>query len=545
MLSVLDLLDNAAMLSDTQVCFVPGDPAVSSAGELCRAAHVAAGWWRARTAPGESVGCVLTTSFDAIAVAYGAWLAGLRLVSLPYPGQGAAPGDYLSSLKLMCKIADVKLVMIDPVYVDLVPTTQGLSFERFNAYHGARALAAASTSTGSFVQFTSGTTSNPKGICLSLEALGAAVSSCIEALEPTEREVCVSWLPLSHDMGFIGICLAALAATAPPWNTRGSLVMIRPEEFLRNPMVWLRQCSDRAATFTAAPAFGLDIAARIMRASPPGSLDLSRMRAVITGAELISAATLRGFASAGSRHGLSELALCPAYGLAEASLGVTSVRPSAMWDTIRLDASSTSVSNPVASGESGVRIPSEVVSCGVPFQGTQVRIAGSRAVGEIEVSTPALMSNYLGDLPVPFSADGWLTTGDLGTLSNGNLYVIGRADDMLVVRGRNLCPEEIELAVASHGAVRSGSCVAVHDGDGGYAVLAEPHVSTLEAPCQGDLAEACRELRLMLVERYGIGPSRVVFVTPNTTPRTSSGKPRRNELARRLSDNDLSIEATG
>ncbi|EQD33056.1 CoA ligase, partial [mine drainage metagenome] len=151
----------------------------------------------------------LTSSFDCLAVGYGAWLAGLTLVSLPHPARGVAPDEYVGHLEAMCSLADARLIVIDPAYRSLLPETN-LEVVDFDGYKSASFGSRHSlpgSGYGGFVQFTSGSTSDPKGVVLSLDALGAAIEATVEALEPREHEAGVSWLPLSHDMGFIGVCL--------------------------------------------------------------------------------------------------------------------------------------------------------------------------------------------------------------------------------------------------------------------------------------------------------------------------------------------------
>ncbi len=561
MRSVLDLLADAAALGDVRIRFLPDDPAWRSASELAREAHRAAGWWSGVAGEGEAVAMVLSSSFDCLAVAYGAWLAGQRLVSLPHPARGMPIEEYLAGIAAMCELASTRLLALDPAYCALLGEEEpggaalGVSVVPFDAYHGHVALYEA-RGRADFVQFTSGSVSSPKGVVLSLDALGAAIEATVSAMEPEGREAGVSWLPLSHDMGFIGVCLAALAATAPPYGARGTLSLIAPEAFLASPSIWLQTCSADKATFSAAPGFAFDLAARLLR-HERSPLDLSSLRVLATGAEPIRVESLRRFAETAGAFGFDEAAFCPAYGLAEATLGVTGVRAAEHWRSLHVDRHALGSGEVVlvddpggSSGPAGApelaRLSSqegayELVSCGRPFSNAEVRIAGGAPYGPIEVCSTSLMEGYLGEEPAPMIADGWLTTGDLGFVEGGELFVTGRADDVIVVAGRNLYPDDLELIAGDHPLVRQGDCAALPDGEGSYVLVTEPARAGIN---RSDLQAACAEVRAALAKRCGAGPSRVLFVSRGTLPKTPSGKPRRRHAAALFAAGSLAVEAS-
>lgn len=241
--SVVDLLDDITSLGNAKLRFLPDEPDWRLPSDLGKAAYRAGWWWRGITEPGEAVAAVLTSSFDCLSVAYGAWLAGLGLVSLPHPARGVSAQEYVKSLETMCALASARILVMDPAYRSLLPDTdlEVYGFDSYRQSIQSPRKFPACPYPGYFVQFSSGSTSDPKGIVLPLGSLGRAIEATVEALEPRAQEAGVSWLPLSHDMGFIGVCLAALGATAPPWNTRGTLTLIRPEAFLARPSIWLRE----------------------------------------------------------------------------------------------------------------------------------------------------------------------------------------------------------------------------------------------------------------------------------------------------------------
>jgi acyl-CoA synthetase (AMP-forming)/AMP-acid ligase II len=181
-----------------------------------------------------------------------------------------------------------------------------------------------------------------------------------------------------------------------------------------------------------------------------------------------------------------------------------------------------------------------VVSCGFPLHGLEVRApAGGDAPGPIAVRGASLLTGYLGQQAPPLDGDGWLATSDLGFLSGGELHVVGRADDVLVLAGRKLSPEPLEELAARHEAVRPGSCAAIADGSGGYLIVAERR----RASGSRDLREACRWIRRELSVQRGAAPTAVLMVSPGSIPRTPSGKLQRKRLGQLHRRGELAVEA--
>jgi fatty-acyl-CoA synthase len=304
-----------------------------------------------------------------------------------------------------------------------------------------------------------------------------------------------------------------------------------PEDFIRRPAGWMAACSEYGATITAGPSFALELAARLLDGR--GHIDLSRLRTLITGAETVRASTLRRLAKAGRPHGLDERAFCPAYGLAEATLAVSLVRPGEMWHAQPVDAARLHDGHWVQSDEAGT----ELVSTGRPLPGVEVRAAGDDDVGEVLVRSPSKLDGYVGDHDDPV-VDGWLRTGDLGAVRDGELYLVARLDDMIVVGGRNLYATELETAIAAHPGIRAGSCVAIPDDGGRYVIVAEPAMP--DARALGDVAA---EIRSLLAKQF-TAPSAVHFVARGSLPKTPSGKPQRHRVSHGLQTGTLSVEVT-
>jgi acyl-CoA synthetase (AMP-forming)/AMP-acid ligase II len=230
------------------------------------------------------------------------------------------------------------------------------------------------------------------------------------------------------------------------------------------------------------------------------------------------------FAEAFEPVGFRPVAFCPAYGLAEATLAVTIVRPDEPWRSIPRPA------DQVASG--GASRP--LVSTGTPVDGVEVRVTPSDGmVGPIEFRSPSLLSRYIG-AELLLTADGYFVTGDNGIIHDGELFVVGRGDEAIVVAGRNLYPDDIESAV-HHEAIRRGCIAAVAAPDGGLAIVAEPSAPSMSTT---ELETACRGIRTMVASQIGCSPAMVAFVARGSLPKTPSGKLRRLAISRSLASDD-------
>lgn len=510
---LLELLE-ASCAGRGVIQFLPDHSTPRSLADLWRDSGLAARWLSARIPEGGTVAAVLATSPGCLAALVGAWRAGLTVASLPTPARGMQGNEYQSQINGICGGMGVEMLLVDDAYKALVPPIIApvVSFgECADSGRGGRL-----DCLGEFVQFTSGSTRSPRGVRLDLFAVAANILSIIEALEPMPGEQVCSWLPLSHDMGLIGLCLTPWVGAAPDIAGEGTLCLIRPEAFLHRPSVWLQTCSELGATITAAPSFALQLAARAL--APSNQLDLHRLRVCIVGADMVRADTLRSFARAAGRFGFSELSFCPAYGLAEATLAVTMVRPAEHWSTRTVDPVTLAEGAWVERDSGAGR---ELVSTGTPVGDMRVRVrASASSPGVIEVAGPSLLAGYVGDdLDLD---DGWLGTNDLGCLIAGELFVTGRTDDLLVVAGQNHYAADVEDIVSSHAGIRARNAVALADDDR-YLVVAE-------AARGVQLPDVAHGLRAALIEQLGVGPSSVRFVAPGSLPKTPSGKLQRHRV---------------
>jgi len=385
------------------------------------------------------------------------------------------------------------------------------------------------------VQYSSGSTVDPKPVALSHRAV-LAQTDALRALMPDDTpedpQLGVSWLPLYHDMGLIGCLLSALTYPGP-------LVLLGPEVFLGRPALWLRAFSRHGGTMSVAPSFAYAVCARRVKDEEMEGVDLSRWRLAMNGAEQVSVEAARRFSDRFSRWGFRPSALMPVYGLAEAALAVTFSPPRAPLRTVPVD--------PVALAREGRVLPGgrRLASVGIPVPGVSVEVrtesgtvAPEGVVGRIYARGPSVMDEYLGQPEATRAVldGGWLDTGDLGFVQDGELVVCGRVKDVVVLRGANHAPQEFEDALDGLAGVRAGCAVAlgfVPPGGDGEELLLLVETTADAGP---DLVD---RIRAVVAERTGVRPHTVQLLVPGTLPRTSSGKLRRPEALRRWATRTL------
>ena len=497
-----------------------------------RAASCRASAWRSCSRPGPAF-------FDAF---FGCVLAGFVPVPLYPPVRLGRLDEYHQRTAAMLRASGARLVLTDRRIRRLL----GRSIERAAPDLGCEAVEALAPreprlqpiapDAVAFVQFSSGTTVEPKPVLLTHRQVLANVAVIRDAIldawpeGPELTHVGVSWLPLYHDMGLIGAVLVALSRP-------GELVLIPPELFVARPAVWLRAISRYGATTSAAPNFAYALCADRIRDEELGGVDLSSWRIALNGAEPVTPGVLQRFVERFARCGLRPEALTPVYGLAEASLAVTFSELRAPFRHRVFDRSALVRDGLARSASEG----QPLVSLGRPLPGFALRIVDADGdelapgrLGRVLVRGPSLMQGYLG-MPEATAAaleDGWLDTGDTGFLHDGELYLYGRAKDLLVLRGRNHAPQDVEHAIDGVPGVRTGCSAAVgllaESGEGEELVV---FVERLRGDAGDDRALAeC--VRRRVLERTGLAPGQVHVLAAGTLPRTSSGKIRRAETCR-------------
>jgi acyl-CoA synthetase (AMP-forming)/AMP-acid ligase II len=504
-----------------------------------RALAVCGGLQALGIGPGDRVALIFPTGIEFFDAFFGTLLAGAVPVPLYPPVRLGRMGEYVQRTAQMLERSGARLMLADSrvrrllgevvalAQLDLGCRTVGdLPRER-------AAPVPAEPSDLALVQFSSGTTVDPKPVALSHRAVAAQVEILNGFWKDTGefRHSALSWLPLYHDMGLIGCVFPALSRDA-------TLTLIGPEQFVARPAVWLRALSRYRATVSPAPNFAYSLCVtRVSDAEMEGA-DLSAWRAALNGAEPVAPSVLRAFCDRFARWGFRPEALTPVYGLSEAALAVTFSDLGRRFESRRFDRELLSRDR-VAREAPGGR---EIVSVGRPVPGFRLRILDESGrdlpeghVGRVWVQGPSLMDGYLGDPAATARAlrDGWLDTGDLGFLRGGELYLTGRAKDVVILRGRNYAPEEIERAVEGVPGVRTGCVVAAswlpEDAPGEVlALFVEASRQATEAERQA-LPAACHEA---VLGATGLSPDQVIVLKPGTLPRTSSGKLRRGETLR-------------
>lgn len=377
------------------------------------------------------------------------------------------------------------------------------------------------------LQFTSGSTAEPKGVVLTHANVLACARSITSAIEITDRDSWGSWLPLFHDMGLFGTITGLLNAIP--------ITVWSPATFVKSPAGWLTEFLAARATICAMPNFGYD---HLLAAVPADrELDMTHWRVAFNGAESISVDSLRAFLNRFGRAGFRPGTMTPAYGLAEATLVATlpplDRPPVYEWvDRATLMAEGKAV--PVGEACPGAR---GIVGLGRAVPGMRVRVGGGLGdglVGEIEVDGAAVTGGYLGRADGPHTADSWLRTGDLGYLRDGELYFTGRIKEMITVRGENVYPTDVEAIARSVPGVYKGRCVAFADGER-IVLCAETR--------QTDRQRLTAEIVTRCSAELGLGGLEVHLVPPRTIPRTTSGKLQRLGMRERWRDS-LSDQAT-
>jgi 1-acyl-sn-glycerol-3-phosphate acyltransferase len=392
-----------------------------------------------------------------------------------------------------------------------------------------------------FIQYTSGSTGSPKGVVLSHANLLANIRAMGQAVEASAQDVFVSWLPLYHDMGLIGAWLGSLYYAA-------LLVVMSPLSFLARPERWLWAIHRYRGTLSAAPNFGYEYCLRRLQDEDLQGLDLGSWRAAFNGAEAVSPDTLDAFGARFAAYGFRADAMMPVYGLAEASVGLAfpPLARGPLIDRVERDTFMRSGHAEPAAADNGNAL--RFVSSGPPLAGHELRVVDTaghelpeRHEGRLEFRGPSSTSGYYRDAvrTRQLFHDGWLDTGDLAYMANGELYITGRIKDIIIRAGRNIYPHELEAAVGNIAGVRNGR-VAVfgstdpRTGTERLIVLAETRSE--------DSAERERlrgEINTLASDLVGAPPDEVVLAPPGTVLKTSSGKIRRAASRERFEQGDI------
>jgi fatty-acyl-CoA synthase len=485
------------------------------------ARHVAAGLRRRGIGPGSIVAAVVTNGPDATTGVLGTWFAGATLASLPIIARGMLIPSYVAQLRRLCAHLGAECLLAEERFLELMPSDTDLGVEvvGYRSLLDTEAVANPQPPPMEetiFIQFSSGTTGEPRGVELSGSAIQAQMELLTQhvGIDP-ERDVGYCWLPLSHDMGFFGCGLLA-------WYTGMRGVVSSPERFLQSPRTWFDDCAEFGATVTAGPPLAVDIATRAERAGSNGGP--LALRLCLVGAEQVPWSILAHAADVFAPRGLDPSAFTPAYGLAEATLAVTLAGLDEQPSFVDVDVGALA-GGTVLDVDPHDPVARRLVSAGAPLPGVQVRIEPSS--GEVLLRSPSLMSGYFRnpDLTDERVENGELRTGDMGFLRDGELYITGRVDDLLVIAGRNIFVQALEEEIGAEAGVRRGNCAIVDSPAQGRRNQIVLVAETGSGPV--DTTELARRLRRIARERAGIVIDDFVFLPSGTFPKTPSGKVQR------------------
>lgn len=497
----------------------------------------AAGLAAAGLSPGQTVAILLPTSKEYLFTFYGTLLAGGIPVPLYPPARLSTIEDHLTRhvgiLKscraaMMVTIPEAKPIawllraQVESLRAVMVPADFPESASAFNP------VKARPGQTG-FLQYTSGSTGQPKGVVLTHANLLANVRAMGKAARATSSDVFVSWLPLYHDMGLIGGCFATMYWSFP-------LVLMSPLAFLARPSAWLRAIHRHGGTISGGPNFCYELCLRRIPDAELEGLELSSWRFAFNGAEPVSTETMTGFTEKFSKWGFRANAMSPVYGLAEASVGLAFTPSGEPWQVDLLDREVFSSTGEAVSAREDDPAPLKVVACGRPIPDHDLRVVDAagfelpdRSEGTLQFRGPSATSGYYRNPEATRALfDGeWVNTGDRAYLSDGTLYITGREKDIIIRGGRNISPYELEEAVGDIPGVRRG-CVAVFgamdraSGTERIVVLAETRQR--DSASDESIKRRINNLALNLI---GAPVDDIVLAPPHTVPKTSSGKIRR------------------
>ncbi|MEG3178160.1 fatty acyl-AMP ligase [Sphingomonas sp. RB3P16] len=481
--------------------------------------------------PADRIAVVAETSPDFAALFFGVVYAGAWPVPLPLPTSFGGRDSYIEQLRVQLASCDPALLIYPPELAQMgadAATAAGVTGVDWSELVARPApdvaLPQAKGDDIAYLQYSSGSTRFPHGVAITHHALLNNLAAHAYGMQLIDGDRCVSWLPWYHDMGLVGCFLSPIA-------NQVSTDYLKTEDFARRPLAWLDMISRNPGTsISYSPTFGYDICARRMSSQTKASerFDLSRWRLAGNGADMIRPDVMQAFVDSFADAGFKASAFLPSYGLAEATLAVSIMPPT---EGIRVELVEETQLSGVAAGEDRPQRYRAIVNCGKPVKDMKVAIREEdgtplpeRAIGKVWCSGPSVMVGYFRDEASTEAClvDGWLDTGDMGYMSDGYVYIVGRAKDMIIINGRNHWPQDIEWAVEQLPGFKAGDIAAfaitTPGGEETPAVLVQCRSS--------DDAERVR-LREEIRERVRsvTGMNCVIeLIPPRTLPRTSSGK---------------------
>jgi fatty-acyl-CoA synthase len=484
-------------------------------------------------APKDRIALVAETGPEFAALFFGAVYAGAWPVPLPLPTSFGGRDSYIDQLSVQLASADPTHLFYPAELAGMAGAAaegagvKGVAWEDFaNEAAPDAELPQASPEDVAYLQYSSGSTRFPHGVAVTHRGLLNNLAAHSHGMELCGTDRCISWLPWYHDMGLVGCLLSPIA-------NQVSTDYLKTEDFARRPLAWLDLISRNPGTsMSYSPTFGYDICARRIGSLSKVSerFDLSRWRVAGNGADMIRPDVMQAFVDAFHEAGFDAKSFVPSYGLAEATLAV-SIMPPGEGIVVELVEETTLAGDGKVHRDRPQRYRA-IVNCGKPARGMELVIReedgtplADRQIGKVWCRGTSVMVGYFRDEEATkacMDAGGWLDTGDMGYMSGGYLYIVGRAKDMIIINGKNHWPQDIEWAVEQLPGFKAGDIAAfsitTQGGEETPAVLVQCRTSDAEE--RGRLRDAIRERVRAITGMNCV----VELVPPRTLPRTSSGK---------------------
>jgi len=483
--------------------------------------------------PRDRVALVAETGPEFAALFFGAIYAGAWPVPLPLPTSFGGRESYIEQLGVQLRSCDPQYLFYPAELAGMAGAAAetakvaGVDWESLAAEPAVPApLPPQAAEDIAYLQYSSGSTRFPHGVAITHRALLSNLAAHSHGMNVVDTDRCISWLPWYHDMGLVGCFLSPVA-------NQVSADYLKTEDFARRPLAWLDLISrNQGTTLSYSPTFGYDICARRIgsQSKVAERFDLSRWRVVGNGADMIRPDVMQAFVDAFADAGFNAKNFLPSYGLAEATLAV-SIMPPGEGIVVELVEETLLAGGGPAERDRPQRYRA-IVNCGKPARDMEIQIRDDegqplpeRAIGKVHARGPSIMVGYFRDEEATaacLDADHWLDTGDMGYMSSGYLYIVGRAKDMIIINGRNHWPQDIEWAVEQLPGFKAGDIAAFSittpGGEETPAVLVQ---------CRTSDTQERERLREQIRERVRAitGVNCVIeLVPPRTLPRTSSGK---------------------
>ena len=499
---------------------------------------------------GDRVAMLADTSPDFVRAFFASQYAGLVPVPLPLPPPFGGRDTYIALIERLMRGARVSALFTPADFLSwLEPLAGQLGLKVFGTLAELDAVqpaAAPAVPSGpddiAYLQFSSGSTRYPTGVAVHQHAVISNASGImLHGLKVRDGDRAMSWLPFYHDMGLVGFLLT-------PMTAQLSIDLMPTSDFARRPLRWLSILSDNRGTLSFSPSFGYELCVRRRAATQP-EFDLSSWRVAGLGGDMIRPGVLAGFAEAFAPNGFRAKAFVPSYGMAEATLAISFAKLGEGVRTDEIDLGHLEREGWAVPAEPGATQRREFVRCGAPLPGHRVEIRDAegallpeRQAGRILVQGPSIMLGYDGQpekTAEVLSADGWLDTGDIGYLLDGEIVITGRAKDLMLVNGRNIWPQDLEWSIEqAMPGVRAGDVAAfsLEQGDAGEHVVVLIEARGAAGPDAQE--QLVTEASGVLRARHGL-EARVVLVRPGSLPQTSSGKLSRAWARRRYLAGDF------